>query len=37
MTIKEAKFVIKYKAMVCKELIQKAQQRIDKTEEDERK
>jgi len=37
MTLNDAKFVIKYKAMLCKELIQKAQQRIDKTEEDERK
>jgi len=34
MTLKEAKFVVRYKVMFTKGTIQKAQQQIDKTNKD---
>lgn len=37
MTLKEAKFIIKYKSIFSKDAVQKAQQRIDKTKQNERK
>jgi len=37
MKLNEAKHILKHKEMYTKESIQKAQQRIDKTKQDERK
>jgi len=37
MNIIEAKFIIKYKSIFSKDAVQKAQQRIDKTKQNERK